>query len=301
MQREAAQHGDRRVVPERHRLELESASRRPPRRRQSGGLDRVLDLGHGGQHLVDTLQRRTGTLAPGDGHPHHPQRDDEQRDVGVERHQFADRHLAVEHAVSTDGEHGDQAELGQQLHRRHVEGADLGGPERHVANVVGLLLELGDLDLLGAEAFDDTHAGHCLLDDGGQLGLLGLHLADDRMDAAREPRRREVDERQRSHRHEGEHRVGDEENDRRGDDQHDVGDRDRHHRDEHLHEVEIARRPAHQLTRLRPVVIADVEAHDVVEQPLAELGLGPARLTEGEVAAERGERAGDEAGDGDQT
>ena len=51
--------------------------------------------------------------------------------------------------------------------------------------------------------------------------------------------------------------------------------------------------------RLRPVVVADVERQDVVEEPL-EPGLGPAGLAEGEEPAQRRERADGDARDGDQ-
>jgi hypothetical protein len=47
-------------------------------------------------------------------------------------------------------------------------------------------------------------------------------------------------------------------------------------------------------------VVADVERQDVVEQPLAQPGLGPAGLAEGEEPAQRRERADGDAGDGDQ-
>ena len=49
--------------------------------------------------------------------------------------------------------------------------------------------------------------------------------------------------------------------------------RDRDHDDERLDLVEIARRAAHQLPGLGPVVVADVQRQDVVEQLLA-VGIG---------------------------
>ncbi len=50
----------------------------------------------------------------------------------------------------------------------------------------------------------------------------------------------------------------------------------------------------------RPVVVADVQRHDVVEEAFAQPGLGPAGLAERVEATHRGERADGDAGDRDQ-
>jgi hypothetical protein len=78
------------------------------------------------------------------------------------------------------------------------------------ADVVGLDGEFGGLHLLGAEALHHTHAGDRLLDHRGELGLLGLHREDGRMDGLREAPGRPVDERQRRERHQRQQRIGDE-------------------------------------------------------------------------------------------
>ncbi len=88
--------------------------------------------------------------------------------------------------------------------------------------------------------------------------------------------------------------------DRCGDDHAEVRHGDRDHHDERLDLLEVARRTAHQLAGLGTVVVADVQRHDVVEQLLAQAGLGPAGLAKGVVATQRRERAHEHAGDGDQ-
>ncbi len=70
-----------------------------------------------------------------------------------------------------------------------------------------------------------------------------------------------------------------------------VGDRERDHHDERLDLLEVGVGPAHQLTGLGAVVEREVEPLEVGEEALAQVGLDPAGLAEGEVAAEPGEDA----------
>ena len=74
-----------------------------------------------------------------------------------------------------------------------------------------------------------------------------------------------------------------------------VGDRERDHHHERLDLLEVGVGPAHQLTGLGAVVEREVEPLEVGEEPLAQVGLDPAGLTEGEVAAEPGEHADHDA------
>ena len=60
-----------------------------------------------------------------------------------------------------------------------------------------------------------------------------------------------------------------------------VRDRQRDHHDEALDLLEVGVGPAHQLAGLRPVVEREVQPLEVGEQPVAQVGLGPARLAEG--------------------
>ena len=259
------------------------------------GRVRIADLGHRAQHLVDALEGGGGALAPCERHPDRAQRPHEQRHVEVEGDELADGHLPVEHAVPADAEHGDQPERRQQVDRRQVARPHARRLHRHALDVVGLGAQLVGLHLLGAEALDHPHPGDRLLDDRGELRLLGLHRQHRRMDRRREPRRRDVDEREWGERHQCEERIGDEQDDDHAGDEGEVRDRERDHHDERLHLVEVARRAAHQLPCLGAVVVADVQPEDVVEQALAHPRLGQPALTERDVAAQGGERPGQQA------
>ena len=264
-------------------------------------VDRVLgidDVGMDLQHLVDPLESDRGALTPGDRHAEHAQRAHEQGDVEVELDELAEREVAVDHLHAAEAEHGDQAELRHQFDRRQVLRPDPRRLDRLALDVVGLLAQLGGLHALGAEALDDPHPTDGLLDHGGEIGLLRLHGEHGRVDRLGEPPAGDVHERQGRQGHDGEQRVGDQQDDGDGDDHRRVRQRDRDHHDEALDLVEIARRPAHQLAGLRPVVVADVQRHDVAEQLLAQAGLGPARFPEGVEAAERRQCTGQHAGDG---
>ena len=76
----------------------------------------------------------------------------------------------------------------------------------------------------------------------------------------------------------------------------DVGDRERDHHDEGLDLLEVGVGPAHQLAGLGAVVEREVEALEVGEEPVAQVGLDPAGLPEGEVAAQPGEDADHDRG-----
>ena len=84
--------------------------------------------------------------------------------------------------------------------------------------------------------------------------------------------------------------IGDQDH---GDGQHGdgVGDRERDHHDERLDLLEVGVGPAHQLAGLGLVVEGEVQALEVGEELLAQVGLDPAGLAERQVAADAGEGA----------
>ena len=59
--------------------------------------------------------------------------------------------------------------------------------------------------------------------------------------------------------------------------------------DEVLDLLQVGVGPAHQLAGLGPVVEREVQPLEVGEHPVAQVGLGPAGLAEGQVAAQAGE------------
>ena len=91
-----------------------------------------------------------------------------------------------------------------------------------------------------------------------------------------------------------EHRVDRQQDHRDGEHGDAVGDRERDHHDEGLDLLQVRVGPAHQLAGLGPVVEREVQALEVGEQPLAQIGLDPAGLAEREVAAQPGEDADDD-------
>ncbi len=286
---EALEHGAGRVV-----AEPDGVEPNVPRRLHLGQGQGVGRVGHdrlGRQHLVDALERGGGSLSRRDGHAERPQRPDEQGHVGVERHELADGHLAVDDLVTADEEHEHQADAGQDVHQRDVHAADARRLERHAADVVGLRPQLLRLDALGAEPLHDADAGHALLHHRGDLRCLLLHLHHDRVDRRREVPGDRVEERQRREGEEGEERVQPHEHhDDRGEEG-EVRQREGDHHDEHLHLQQVGARPTHQLPCLGVVVVADVKLLDVGEEPLAQPRLGPAALPERVVAAQRHEDA----------
>ena len=245
-----------------------------------------------------TRSRRHGRpLGLGDDHAEHPQRPDQHGDVDVERHQRAERQVAVEHLVAPDPEDHDQPQVGQQLEAGEEPGPGPGGGHRLVVDVLGLGGEAAGLDPLGAEALDDPDAGDRFLDDRGELGRLALDAHDAGEQAAREPGGEHVEERQRAEGEQGEDRVDHGQDDGHGDDGDGVGDGQRDHDHELLDLLEVGVGPAHQLSGLGLVVEREVEPLEVGEQAVAQVGLDPPGLPEGEVAAEPGEgRRGDRHG-----
>jgi hypothetical protein len=248
-----------------------------------------VDRGVGGEHVVDPLGRHRGPLGLGHDHAQHAQRPDEHGDVDVEHHQRAQAEVAGQHLVAAVGEHGDEPQVGQQLEPGQEHGPGAGGGHRLVVDVPGLGAESPGLDPLGAQALDDPHAGHRLLHHRGQLGRLALDAHDAGEQPAGEPGGQHVEEGQRPQRQQRQHRVDDGEDHRHRQHGHRVGDGQRDHHHEGLDLLEVGVGPAHELAGLRLVVEGEVEALEVGEQPVAQVGLDPAGLTEGEPPAQAGE------------
>ena len=302
LQGEVIEHRPARVVTggvaERHVAERDRAERCGVG--QGDRLRRVADVGDRPEHLVDAFEGGRRTLSPRERHPDRPQRPHEQRDVEVEGDELTDGHLIVEHAMAADAQHRDQPERREQVDGREIARPHACRLHRDALDVVGLGSQLVGLHLLGAETLDHPHAGDRLLDNGGELRLLGLHRQHRRVDRRREPLGGDVDERERRQRHERQQRIGEEQDHHDARHEGEVRDRERDHHDERLHLVEIARRAAHQLTGLSPVVVPDVQPEDVVEQALAQPGFGQPALAERDVAAQRGEHPGHQPGATDQ-
>jgi hypothetical protein len=98
----------------------------------------VDDLRVGREDLRDTAGCGRGALSLSDDLPEHAQRPDEERHVGVERDELADREPTVEHEVASVAEDREQAEVREEVHRRHVPRPHLGRVDRALVDVVGL-------------------------------------------------------------------------------------------------------------------------------------------------------------------
>ncbi len=184
--------------------------------------------------------------------------------------------------------------LGSSSRPGEEAGPDHGRRHRLVVDVLGLGGEAAGLDLLGAQALDHPHAGHRLLDHGRQLGRLALDAHHVGVEAPREARGQHVQERQRAQGEQGQHRVDGGEDDRHQEDRHAVADGEGDHHHQGLDLLQVGVGPAHELTGLHLVVVGEVQALHVGEQPVAQVGLDGPGLAERPVAAQAGEqRRGD--------
>jgi len=115
----------------------------------------IEDPRRGLEHFADPLTGRRRPLGIRHDHPEHAQGLDQHHHVDVEADELTDGHVAIEHEVAAIAEHGDEADVGQDLDRRHVAGPDHRCPHRLVEDVVGLCPQFRFLDRLGAEALHD--------------------------------------------------------------------------------------------------------------------------------------------------
>ena len=197
--------------------------------------------------------------------------------------------------MPTDPENEDQTDRRQDVDCRQEARPDPCCIQRDAADLVGLLSELGGLHPFGTETLDHPNTGHALFNHRRQRCLTDLDGHHGRMDRGAEPSRREVDERQRCKGEQGQQRIAVDEQNQDRDQLEQVADHQRDHHDERLQLLQVARCAAHQLTRLGVIVIADVQAEDVIVQPLAQTRFGGPALAEGEPPPPTGEHTRDDA------
>jgi hypothetical protein len=250
---------------------------------------RLVHVHLGVEQLGHPLGRGDGPLGHGHDPAQHPHGPHQQSDVGVEGDQLADGQPVVDHEVPAVAQHQHQPDGRQQLERRPEPGPHRGPGHRGLVDVVGLGPGPPLLHALGAEALDHPHAGDGLLDHLGQLGrlLLDRHLGREQLGA--HPPGEHDEERQGAQGQQRQQRVDQHEDHGRGQDRHDVGDRQRDDREEVLELLEVGVGPAHQLAGGGAVVERERQPHQVGEHPVPQVGLRPAGLAEGHVAAQPGE------------
>ena len=106
---------------------------------------------------MNTHKRRRRALTKGDDHANVAQRPDEKCEIDIERDKIADRQLTRQNAMTTDTQHPDSAERGQNINCWHEVAANLGGLHRLFVNIVGFFRKFVELHLFGTEPFDHSH------------------------------------------------------------------------------------------------------------------------------------------------
>ena len=143
-------------------------------------------------------------------------------------------------------------------------------------------------------------ADDVLLGDGGDVGHLLLHVAQDRVRDARVPVGEDDDEGRDRGRGEREAPVDDEHDRGDADDRHDVlEEEDEAVAEEEADGLEVDRRAGHELTGLVPVVEAEREAEQLRVQRVPHVELDPEGLPAGDQAAPHHEERAGEPGDQD--
>ncbi len=150
---------------------------------------------------------------------------------------------------------------------------------------------------LGGKALHDPHACNGLFDHGRQLRRLLLHSHHRRVQAGREALGEHVHERQRPEGEHRQHRVDPHEDHEHRKDGGQVGDGEGHEHDGVLDLLQVGVGPAHELTGLLAIVVGEVEALEVGEEPVAQHGFGVTGLPEGRVAPQAGEAGRDQGGE----
>ena len=184
-QRHRAARLDRQVDVGQHRPALlvgEGDAVEPDQSRAVGqrpGVRQLDDVALHVQHLEDPLAGGHRPLVLADPHADHPQRHDQQQQVGVDGEEVAQRQIALDHLVAADQQHSGDRQAGQGRHRRHVAGLQPGGPDALPEDPLGAAAEAGGLVLLLGERLDHPHADHVLLGLGGHIGHPLLHLLED--------------------------------------------------------------------------------------------------------------------------
>ena len=255
---------------------------------QRAGVRRIVDGGIGREDRIDTTGGggRAGKLTH--EHPDHAQRPDEHEDEEVRGDDVADGQLVVEHLMPAVPQDADEAEGRQQVDEGHEVRAQACLVHRAVVDTVGLRREPGPLHALDPEALDHTHARDTFLDDSREVRQLLLELHADRVHAVVEPGGGEVEQGQETEREQRESRTPQQQN--HGDRDHLDGARDRQRHEQHdvVYLLNIGVRVGHQLAGLRLVVEREVQALEVRDELLADVGFDAPRETERRVAAQPG-------------
>ena len=190
--------------------------------------------------------------------------------------------------MSSDTEDCDDTQGWQHVQDGEVPAANdrcMGGCS---TDVLGLDGKFVGLNAFGAEALDRSHPDHGLLHHGCELSLLGLYCEHGGMDRGREPLGGNVDQGQRRQRHDGQDRIHHEQHHDDAEDHRQVRQRQGHHDHEALDELQIARGSSHQLTTLSPIVKADVEPEEMIEEPLTQATFGDPTLAKREPPSKSG-------------
>jgi hypothetical protein len=253
-----------------------------------GEGDRVRPVGDGRrlvEHLEDPVAAGRGPLGEAEQHPEALKRPGQQQQVAVERDQGAQGDLAVDGQPAPVPEDRGQAELGEDAQQGGVEGAQPRRLQVLVEDGAGLGLQAAGLLVLAAERLDHPDPGRRLLDHGGQLADLLLHLPVDAVQAAVEPQR-PVDQR-RGQGEDDQAEAGREQphlhrRDGKGDQVEDH--EDQAPGDEVAQRAHVRGGPGQQLPRGHAVVVGGLEGQQVAGQAVAQVVLDVGAAPPGDVA-----------------
>ena len=124
--------------------------------RKGFGVDGIDDLVSCRQHLLHPRQCHRCPLRQGNRHRQVPQWPDQHRDVCVELDEITHTHFSGHDSMATDSEDCNQTESRKQIESRKKRAANPRGLHRHRTDVVGLFANLGPLNTLCPESFDDS-------------------------------------------------------------------------------------------------------------------------------------------------
>jgi len=174
----------------------------------------------------------------------------------------------------------------QEREQRHVERALSIGVDTPVEDGAGRLFEAALARRLLRERLDDVDADDRLLGDGGDVGKLLLHVAQDRVRDAAVAVGGDDDERRDRQRDQRQPPLVDEEDDRNADDGDDVlREEDQPVAEEEADVLQVDRGPRHQLSRLVTVVEAEGQADELRVEGVAHVVLDAERLPARDEAA----------------
>ena len=289
------------AVGEAHVAQLDAAA--PGRQRL-----RVARRGQPGlavEQLEHPRARRGRALRHAERDPELAHRADQHQQVGVEGGEVAEAERPVDHLAPAHQQDHRQAEVRQEAEERVVEAAQPVRVDRLVEDPRDRAVEAGELAVLGGERLDHAHAGHVLLDVGGELGDALLHLLQRGTRLHPVAPRHEDHERHRREREQRqlglqrEHRAG-------GEHDRQAALQQEHEpvAEEEAHGLQVDGRARHQLPRLLLVEEAELERLQARVEPVAQVVLDAEGDLAGHQPAQHGEheahqhdredRAGDE-------